>query len=124
MEVGEFPWGEKLACSQIDYTEPFWDHHKPQLDVTEFDCAVLSRSVVSNSLWPHGLYPARLPCPQDLAGKNTGVSCHALLQIFPTQGFQGLFSLPSEPTGKLTDFDTYAVLGSTYLDTKHSGIYN
>ena len=34
------------------------------------------------ALWPHGLYPARLPCP----GKNTEVGCHALLQgIFPTQ---------------------------------------
>ena len=31
--------------------------------------------------------PARLLCPWDSPGKNTGVSCHALLQgIFPTQG--------------------------------------
>ena len=49
--------------------------------------AVLSRSVVSNSLRPHGLLPARLPCPWDSPGKNTGVGCHALLQgIFPAQG--------------------------------------
>ena len=35
---------------------------------------------------PHGLQPARLLCPWDSAGKNTGVSCHSLLQgIFPTQ---------------------------------------
>ena len=48
---------------------------------------VLSRSVLSNSLWPHGLQPARLLCPWDSPGKNTGVGCHALLQqIFPTQG--------------------------------------
>ena len=48
---------------------------------------VFSCSVVSNSLWPHGLYPARLLCPQDFLGKNTGVGCHFLLQgIFPTQG--------------------------------------
>ena len=48
---------------------------------------VFSCSVVSNSLWPHGLYPARLLCPQDFIGKNTGVGCHFLLQgIFPTQG--------------------------------------
>ena len=40
-----------------------------------------------NSLWPHGLQPARLLCPWDSLGKNTGVDCHALLQgIFPTQG--------------------------------------
>ena len=35
---------------------------------------------------PHGLQPARLLCPWDSAGKNTGESCHSLLQgIFPTQ---------------------------------------
>ena len=34
----------------------------------------------------HGLCPARLLCPWDSPGKNTGVGCHALLQgIFPTQ---------------------------------------
>ena len=44
-------------------------------------------SVVFNSLRPNGLYPARLLCPWDSAGKNTGVSCHFLLQgIFPIQG--------------------------------------
>ena len=48
---------------------------------------VLSRSVMSNSFWPHGLQPRGLLCPWDSPGKNTGVGCHALLQgIFPTQG--------------------------------------
>ena len=52
-----------------------------------FRLLVLSRSVVSDSLRPHGLKPARLLCPWDSPGKNTGVGCHALLQgIFPTQG--------------------------------------
>ena len=47
---------------------------------------VLSHSVVSNSLRPHGLQPARLLCPWDFPGKKTGVGCHFLLQgIFPTQ---------------------------------------
>ena len=33
-----------------------------------------------------GLQPARLLCPWDFPGKNTGVGCHFLLQgIFPTQ---------------------------------------
>ena len=36
--------------------------------------------VTSNSLWPHGLQPARLLCPWDSPGKNTGVGCHFLLQ--------------------------------------------
>ena len=39
------------------------------------------------TLQPHGLQPARLLCPWDFPGKNTGVGCHFLLQgIFPTQG--------------------------------------
>ena len=37
-------------------------------------------SVVSDSLWLHGLQPARLLCPWDFPGKNTGVGCHFLLQ--------------------------------------------
>ena len=41
-----------------------------------------SRSVVSNSLRPHGLL-----CPWGFPGKKTGVGCHFLLQeVFPTQG--------------------------------------
>ena len=43
-----------------------------------FDLCVCS--VVSDSLWPHGLKPTRLFCPQDSPGKNTGVGCHCLLQ--------------------------------------------
>ena len=38
-------------------------------------------------LRPQGLQPARLLCPWDPPGENTGVAGHALLQgIFPTQG--------------------------------------
>ena len=45
-----------------------------------------SGSVVSNSLRPHGLQPARFLYPWDSPGNNTGVGCHFLLQgIFPTQ---------------------------------------
>ena len=48
---------------------------------------MLSCSVVSNSLQPHGLEPTRPLCPWDSPGKNTGVGCHFLLQcIFPAQG--------------------------------------
>ena len=46
-----------------------------------------SHSVMSDSLWPHGLQPARLLCPRKSPGQNTGVGSHSLLQgIFPTQG--------------------------------------
>ena len=38
-----------------------------------------SRSVVSDSLGPHGLQPTRLLCPWDFPGKRTGVGCHCLL---------------------------------------------
>ena len=48
---------------------------------------VLSRSVMSDSLWLYGLGPARLLCQWDFPGKNTRVGCHVFLQgIFPTQG--------------------------------------
>ena len=44
-----------------------------------------SRSVVPDSVRPHGLQPIRLFCPWDFPGKDTGVGF--LLQgIFPTQG--------------------------------------
>ena len=47
----------------------------------------VSRSDMPDSLRPYGLQPARLLCPWDSPGKNTGVGCHFLLQgIFPTQG--------------------------------------
>ena len=47
----------------------------------------VSHPVVSNPLRLHGLQPARLLCPWDSSGKNTGVGCHALLQgIFLSQG--------------------------------------
>ena len=46
----------------------------------------VSRSVVSDSLRPRGLWPARLLCPWDSPGKDTGVGSLSLLQvIFLTQ---------------------------------------
>ena len=48
----------------------------------------VSHSVVSDSLWPHGLYiTCQASHPWDSPGKNTGVGCHFLLQgIFQVQG--------------------------------------
>ena len=52
-----------------------------------FGCVCISRSVMSNSLQPHRLWPTRLFCAWDSPGKNTAMGCHFLLQrIFPTQG--------------------------------------
>ena len=46
-----------------------------------------SRSVVSDSLRPHGLQSTTLLRPWDFPGTSTGVGCHFLLQrIFPIQG--------------------------------------
>ena len=64
-------------------------------------------SVMSDSLQPHRLQPARLLCPRDFPGKNTGVGCHCLLQgNLPNPGIEpmspaltGEFFL-SEPPGK------------------------
>ena len=67
----------------------------------------VSHSVLSDSLRSHALQPARLLCPWNSPGKNTGVSSHSLLQgIFLTResnpGFPALQadSLLSEPPGK------------------------
>ena len=50
--------------------------------------SVLSFSVMSASLRPHGLEHSRFLCPWNSPGKNTGVGSHSLLQgIFTTQGF-------------------------------------
>ena len=54
----------------------------------------VSHSVVSNSLWPYGLYFFGLLYPWNSPGKNTGVGSYSLLQeIFPTQrSYPGLLN--------------------------------
>ena len=48
---------------------------------------IVSCSIKSDSLRPHGLEPTRLLYSWNFPGKNTGVGCHFLLQgIFLTQG--------------------------------------
>ena len=64
----------------------FFPEEEIEMQATGESLFVLSRSVMSDSLRPHGPQSARLLCPQDSPGKNTGVGCHALLQgIFQTQ---------------------------------------
>ena len=56
--------------------------HKLQVPHMEWKWKVKSRSVMSNSLWPHGLYS-----PWNSPGQNTGMDSLSLLQgIFPTRG--------------------------------------
>ena len=53
-----------------------------------------TRSVVFDSLWPHGLQPTRLLHPWDFPGKSTGVGCYFLLQgDLPDPGIK-----PGSPT--------------------------
>ena len=50
------------------------------------------------TLGPRGLWPTRPLCPRNFPGRNTGASCHSLLQgIFPIQGLKlHLLHLPAE----------------------------
>ena len=104
-----------------------------------FQASNVSCSVVSDSLWSHGLQRARLLCPWNTPGKNTGVGCHSLLQgIFPTQGSNlGLLhswknSLPSElPTNRMgfcwkpNRIEQFLkVWSNEKLSQKHSYSYN
>ena len=73
-----YEWGEKNSPSL---------RSKAFLPEYEYSRSSVSHSVVSDSLRPHGLQSARLLCPWNSSGKNTGVGCPFLLQgIFPTQG--------------------------------------
>ena len=86
----------------LDFTEKWTEQDKLPLESSRPDLVLcppnpsffslhscvcmLSHSVMSSSLWPHGLLPTRLLCPWDSPSKNTGVGCHSLLQgIFLTQ---------------------------------------
>ena len=55
---------------------------KLQWTITKYilHCCCLDPKFFLTLLKPHGLYPARLLCPWDFPGKNTGVGCHFLLQ--------------------------------------------
>ena len=55
---------------------------------------------MSNSVRPHRWKPPRLPCPWDLPGKNTGVSCHFLLQCMKVKSESEVaqsYPTPSNP---------------------------
>ena len=86
-QVRSLGWGDPLEEEVAAHSSiPAW-----RIPWTEepggLQSMLLSCSVVSNSLQPHGLQAARLPCPWDSPGRNTGVGCHFLFQgIVPTQG--------------------------------------
>ena len=86
-----FSWVRKPNSSSTYEKVLKLNTHKFQVQQNTHSTSCLplcvSLSVVSDSLQPYRLQPARLLCPWDSLGKNTGVDCHSLLQgIFPTQG--------------------------------------
>ena len=78
-------------------------------------CTCACLSCFSHVLLFVTLWTARLLCPWDSVGKDTGVGCHALLQgIFPTQGLNPhllhllhwqVGSLPVVPPGKAVSWN-------------------
>ena len=60
---------EFCLCWQPDYWKP------DEANKGFLHLCVFSHSVVSDSLWCHGLQPTRLLCPWDFPGKNTGAGC-------------------------------------------------
>ena len=71
-----------------------------------------SRSVMSNSLRPHGLYS-----PWNSLGQNTGVGSHSLLQgIFPNQGSNpGLIKSAFQADSLPTELTYQPIIVSSYL---------
>ena len=61
-------------------------HVNSQMPWTQ--CVCVSNSVMSDSLWPHGLQPVRLLWPWNSPSKKMGVGSLSLLQeVFQTQGW-------------------------------------
>ena len=84
-----------LHCRQILYC---LSHHMNMTSV-QFSSVQFSYSVMSDSLWPHGLHHARLPCPSPTprACSNSCQCCHPTIsssvvpfsscpQSFPASG--------------------------------------
>ena len=81
------------SCSQSKYFsfQTPYQLAKTFMNIYEFiyffNVCVCMCSLVSDSLWSHGLLPSRHLSPWHFLGKNTGVCCYFLLQgFFPTQG--------------------------------------
>ena len=86
-EEGEYLPSSCHHTAATSYGELWGNSEYRITDHQALCCAVLSQSVLSYSLWPHGLQPARFLCLWNSLGKNTRVGIRFLLQgIFPTQG--------------------------------------
>ena len=83
-------------AAEVEATPEEWEHGSSDI------VYVFGRLVLSDSLQPHGLQPARLICPWGVSRQEywSGLLCPPL-GIFPTQGSNagGIF-LSTEPPGK------------------------
>ena len=72
---------ERLGSAEDTKRQPLGGLPLPSLSLffffLIFHCLVTKSCL---TLRPHGLWPARLLCPWDFPGKNTGVGCRFLLQ--------------------------------------------
>ena len=83
---GSVLWGEnQWVCNERTW---LWDLAQPFTSLVTLKLKVkVSCTVVSNSLWFHGLQPVLLPRPWNSPSKSAGVGCCFLLQrISPTWG--------------------------------------
>ena len=76
----------------------------------------VSPSIMSNSLLPCGLYPARLLCPWDFPDKNSGVGCHCLLQAASFSIFLLVWNVMSSIF--ICEKETYRLLCSAAMGTR------
>ena len=86
-------------------------------------CVLVARSLLSDSLQPHGLWPTRPLCSWNLPGKNNGVGCHSLLhRMFPIQGSNPSLLHCRQILYHLSHQGSLAFPGETSVKTKASGL--
>ena len=80
VQLCETPWtAAHQALQSLGFSmQEHWDGLPFPSPMHESEQWKWSRSVVSDSLWPHGLQLTRLLPPWDFPGKSTGVGCHCI----------------------------------------------
>ena len=102
------PWTDELDGLQSTGSQRVW--HDWVTNTVIGIMAMPACLVMSNSLWPYGLWHTRLLCPWDFPGKNTEVDCISFsrgssrprdqILISCVSCIAGGFFLPAEPPGK------------------------
>ena len=118
------PWHKILSATfwlfdlgQVNFCLPQFSHMQNEdtssyfIQLSEFCSVQLSRSVVSNSLWPHGLQHARPPWPPPSLGacSNSCPSswwCHPTISSSVVPFFSCLQSFPASGSFQMSQFFT------------------